>query len=143
MDITGLGSVFEFASKVIDKIFPDPAQRDAAKIAMFRAQQDGEFKEMDQAFELAKAQINVNAEEAKSGSVFVAGWRPFIGWTCGFALFYAAILDPMARFIATVICHYSGAFPIIDTAITLQVLFAILGVGGMRTLEKFRGVAAK
>jgi hypothetical protein len=142
-DITGIGSVLDFAGKIIDRVFPDPAARDAAKFEMFKAQQAGDFKEMEQEFELAKAQIGVNAVEAASSSLFVSGWRPFVGWTCGFSLMYVGILEPMARFVATVILKYIGPFPVIDTTVTLQVLFGLLGLGGMRTYEKMRGVASK
>ena len=143
MDITGLGSVFDFATKIIDKIFPDPAQRDQAKFAMFKAQQEGEFKEMDQAFELAKAQISVNVEEAKSGSLLVSGGRPFIVWICGVSLGYAALLEPIMRFVATVCFKYVGTFPVIDTTLTLQLLFALLGLGAYRSFDKLKGTASK
>lgn len=143
MDLLGLGSLLDFGGKIIDRVFPDPVQRDAAKLEMFKAQQAGDFKELDQNFELMKAQIGVNAVEAASPSLFVAGWRPAVGWICAFALFYISILEPMARFVATVICHYAGSFPIIDTTITMQVLFALLGVGAMRSFDKSKGVAAK
>lgn len=142
-DITGIGSVFEFGGKVIDRLFPDPAQRDAAKLELFKAQQAGEFREMDQAFELAKSQIGVNQTEAANPRLFVSGWRPFVGWVGGVSLAYAGIVEPMARFVATVVYHYSGAFPAIDTTLTLQVLLGLLGLGGLRTLEKRGGVASK
>jgi hypothetical protein len=142
-DLTGIGSLFDFAGKIIDRVFPDPAQRDAAKLELFRAQQAGEFKEMDQAFALAQAQVGVNAAEAANSSLFVAGWRPFIGWTCGAALAYVGLVEPLARFVAAVAYHYGGPFPVIDTAVTLQVLLGMLGLGGMRTFEKLQGVAAK
>jgi len=143
MDITGLGSVFDFATKVIDKIFPNPEQRDQAKLEMFKAQQAGEFKEMEQAFELAKAQISVNVEEAKSSSMFVAGGRPFILWICGIALMYVSLIEPIARFVASVMFKYTGAFPVIDTTITMQVLFGILGLGAFRSFDKVKGVDTK
>jgi len=142
MDITGISSVLDFGSKIIDRIWPDAAQRDVAKLELFKAQQAGEFKEMDQAFELAKSQINVNAVEAASSNPFVSGWRPFIGWICGVALLYVAIFEPIARFIATVVYRYTGAFPVIDTTITFQLLAGLLGLGAMRTAEKFKGVAS-
>jgi len=143
MDITGIGSVLDFGGKLIDRLWPDPAQRAAAKLELFKAQQAGEFKELDQAFQLAQGQIGVNAVEAASPRLFVSGGRPFIIWICGFALAYAAIIEPIARFAATVIYHYSGAFPAIDTTITLQLLFALLGLGGMRSWEKSKNVASK
>lgn len=110
------------------------------------------MKELDNEFRLdmAKlgisidlAQIAVNVEEAKSGSVFVAGGRPFILWVCGFAFAYVAIVEPLARFVATVGFQYTGAFPVIDTTLTLQVLGGLLGLSGLRTIDKVKGVASK
>lgn len=141
MDITGIGSVLDFGSKIIDRLWPDPEKRDAAKLELFKAQQAGEFKEMDQAFEIAKAQIGVNTVEAGSSDKFTSRGRPFIMWICGFSLLYAALIEPFARFIAVVFLHYSGAFPIINTDITLQILFGLLGLGAYRTVEKVKGVA--
>ena len=89
---------------------------------------------------LAQGQISINLAEAQSKNLFNSGWRPFIGWTCGTSLVYAAILEPIARFIAKVIYSYSGEFPAIDTQLTLQILIGILGLGGMRTFERFKGV---
>lgn len=76
MDITGLGSLFELTGKVLDKIFPDKDAADKAKLEMLKLQQQGEFKQLDQDFQLALEQIKVNAVEASSGSVFVSGGRP-------------------------------------------------------------------
>lgn len=84
------------------------------------------------------AQIGVNAEEAKSASLFIGGWRPAVGWTCGLALFYSALVEPFARFVAMVWFGYAGAFPAVDTTITMQVLFGILGLGAYRSYEKTR-----
>jgi hypothetical protein len=136
MDITGIGSVFDFGGKVLDKIFPDETQRAAAKLELFKAQQAGEFKEMETAFELSKAQIDTNKIEAASEKVFVAGWRPAIGWICGVSLAYSAIIEPIARFVAAVCFKYVGVFPIIDSTITMQLLFALLGLGAMRSYDK-------
>jgi len=92
----------------------------------------------------AKAgQLAINLEEAKHPSIFVAGARPFITWGCGFALLYASIFEPMARFIAQVMFGYSGAFPVIDTTLTMQVLLGLLGLGGMRSYDKQKGTDTK
>ena len=90
--------------------------------------------------ELAKGQLEINAAEAKHRSIFVAGWRPFIGWTCGVALAYVAIFEPIMRFIA-LRSNYSGPFPVIDTTLTMQVLLGMLGLAGIRGYEKSKGVA--
>ena len=89
--------------------------------------------------QLQLAQIATNTEEAKSTSIFIAGWRPFLGWVGGFGLAYAAIIEPVSRFIAQVGFHYAGAFPLIDTTITMQVLSGLVGFGIMRTVEKVKG----
>lgn len=142
MDITGIGSVLDFGGKLIDRLWPDPAQRDAAKLELFRAQQAGEFKEMDQAFELAKSQIGVNNTEASNSSFWVSGARPACVWVGAAGMAYAAILDPLLRFAAAVGFGYTGVFPVIDTTITTQVLLGLLGLGYMRSLDKKAGVAS-
>ncbi len=87
------------------------------------------------------SQTEINKEEAKSSSIWVAGARPFIMWVCGVAFAYVAVLEPILRFTASVMFGYAGAFPVIDTDLTMQVLFGILGLGIFRTAEKFKGVA--
>ncbi len=136
MDITGLGAVFDFGAKVLDKIFPDPQKAQEAKIELFKLQQTGELAQLAAETDIIKAQIGVNAVEAANESTFVSGGRPFVIWVGGFGLAYAAILEPLLRFIAAVGFHYTGAFPAIDTTITMQVLFGILGLGAFRSYDK-------
>jgi len=132
MDLLGIGSVIEGVGKVAEHFVTTDKERMALEL---------ESRKIDQQNDMA--QISVNTEEAKSSSLFVSGWRPFVGWVCGFSLLYVAILDPVARFVAQVVLHYVGPFPVIDTTITMQVLFGLLGLGGMRTWEKAKGVASK
>lgn len=135
-DLTGLGSIFDFGSKVIDKLFPDPVKAEEAKLELFKLHQTGELAQLASATDIAKAQIAVNAVEAASQSTFVSGGRPFVIWVGGFGLAYAAILEPLLRFIAAVGFQYTGAFPAIDTTITMQVLFGVLGLGALRSYDK-------
>lgn len=90
-----------------------------------------------------QAQTAINLKEAESEKIFIAGWRPFIGWTGGFCLAYAAIIEPFARFIAQVGFEYKGPFPIIDTTLTMQVLIGILGLGAYRSYDKKQDPAPK
>jgi hypothetical protein len=136
MDITGLGSLFDFGGKILDRVFPDPQTRDAAKLEMFKAQQAGAFKELDQEFELAKAQIAVNAVEAQSASVFTSGWRPFIGWICGSGLAYQFLIYP-------ILVAFQPKIVQLDMGTLLTLLMGMLGLGAMRTAEKFKGVESK
>lgn len=139
-DITGIGSVLDFGSKLIDRIWPDPVQRDAAKLELFKAQQAGEFKEMDQAFEIAKAQIGVNQAEAGNGSLFVSGWRPFIGWVCGAALTYQYVMRPLVMWGILSAGYSVPEMPGLDDNLW-QLLLGMLGLGGLRTFEKVKGIS--
>jgi len=142
MDLTGLGSIFDFGSKVLDKIFPDPAKAQEAKIELFKLQQNGELAKLASDTELLKAQIDVNKIDAGSSDKFVSRGRPFVIWVCGVAFAYATILEPLARFGCMVFLHYSGAFPLIDTTVTLQALFGLLGLSAMRSYDKKQGTAS-
>lgn len=126
---------------LINRLWPDPQQREAAKLELFRLQQAGELQKLANELQLQTAQIEVNKQDAASGSIFVAGARPFIMWGCGIAMLYAALLEPLMRFVAVVYFHYTGAFPEIDTTLTTQVLLGLLGLGSMRSFEKVKGVA--
>lgn len=88
------------------------------------------------------AQIEVNKTEAQHKSVFVAGWRPFVGWTCGVALAYNFVLRPIGMSIA----FYAGVdltdSPELDITELLTVLGGMLGLGALRTSEKMKGVAS-
>lgn len=139
MDITGIGSVLDFGSKIIDRIWPDPTQAAQAKLELFKAQQAGEFKEMDAVFDNAKSQLAVNQVEAASPTVFVSGWRPFIGWTCGSAFAYKFVLAPMIVF-GLAIAGKVYNLPQIDLTDMMPILIGMLGLGGMRTYEKIKGV---
>lgn len=135
-DLTGLGSLFDFGGKLIDKIFPDPQKAQEAKIELFKLQQNGELAQLAADTQLAKGQLDVNLEEAKSTNWWVAGWRPACGWVGAAGLAYGAILEPLARFVAAVGFGYAGAFPALDTTITMQILFGLLGLGAMRSYDK-------
>ena len=134
LDITGLGSLFDFGSKIIDKIFPDKTEAEKAKLAMLQLQQQGEFKELEAELAILSEQSKVNLEEAKSASLFVSGWRPSVGWVCSSGLFYSALLQPILK-------AFNVEAPVTDTSVLIQMLFALLGIAGMRSWEKSKGVA--
>jgi len=133
LDITGIGSIFDFGSKVIDKIFPDKTEAEKAKLAMLQLQQAGEFKEIESELAVLTEQSKVNLEEAKSGNIFVSGWRPFVGWSCGAGLTYSVLAQPLLK-------AFGVDAPVTDTGVLIQMLFAMLGIAGMRSWEKSKGV---
>jgi phenylpyruvate tautomerase PptA (4-oxalocrotonate tautomerase family) len=92
------------------------------------------------AHEAAMAQVSVNKEEAKHRSIFVAGWRPFIGWTCGVALAYHFVLAPLILFGVSVAGVEIPELPTFDMDSLMTVLLGMLGLGGLRTYEKSKGL---
>lgn len=128
-----VGPIFDLIGTVIDRLVPDKAAAEKAKLEMAAALQTQEYQ-------IQIEQIRVNAAEAASTSWFTSGARPAIMWVCGFALAYVSTIEPIARFVAKVWFGYTGDFPVIDTTITMQVLFGILGLGAYRTVERVNGV---
>ena len=90
--------------------------------------------------ELAKSQIEVNKAEAQSRHWFVASWRPFIGWTCGIALMGHFVLSQFILFFATMFGFDLPALPEFDMGSLMTVLMGMLGLGGLRTFEKYKGM---
>jgi len=91
--------------------------------------------QLEMAGKLAEVQTKINEAEASHRSVFVAGWRPFIGWVCGIGLGYAVFLEPLLRFTFKV-KGWEVDFPEINTNVTMQVLLGMLGLAGARSYEK-------
>ena len=91
--------------------------------------------------QLALAQVQVNLAEAQSGSVFKGGWRPFVGWVCGIALLYHFILTPCILFGVALSGIDIPQLPAFDMSSLLTVLMGMLGLGGLRTFEKTKGVS--
>lgn len=126
IDITGIGSVADLATTVIGKIWPDKTEAEKAQLAA--------------AVQLVQGQIDINKVEAASSSVWVAGWRPFIGWVCGAAFAYKFVLAPAIAFGLAAAGH-AVVLPVLDFTEMSTVLLGMLGIGGLRTLEKIKGVA--
>jgi|TARA_R110000787_G_scaffold135542_1_gene247845 hypothetical protein len=97
-------------------------------------------QEMQMAFHSANlAQIELNKQEAAHQSLFVAGWRPFVGWTCGVALAYHFILSPLLSFIL-VVAGVETPMPTFEFSQLSTILMGMLGLGGLRSYEKMKGV---
>ena len=90
--------------------------------------------------ELAKGQLEINKTEAQHRSIFVAGWRPFVGWTCGVALAWHFVLAPFIMFFSAYFGVELPKLPTFDMESLLTVLMGMLGLGGLRTFEKFKGI---
>lgn len=125
--------ILAIGAKLLDKIIPDRDAREKAQFELMKAAQDQEFQAM-------MAQVAVNQEEAKSSNVFVSGWRPHIGWTCGVAFSLHFVIFPLANF---VLIAYGLPEVVVsfDMTTLMTVLAGMLGIGGLRTIEKLKGVA--
>jgi hypothetical protein len=91
---------------------------------------------------LVQGQLEINKEQAKHSSVFVAGARPFIMWVCGFALMWQFLLEPMATWSLLAFAQPETVppFPELDIGPLMTLLLGMLGLGGLRTYEKRLGV---
>jgi hypothetical protein len=119
---------------LLDKVIEDKDQKNAL------AHEIATMSERH-AQELAKGQLEINLAEAKSGSLFKGGWRPFIGWVCGFAFLYHFILQPLIVFTVSAAGVVIPPLPEFDMSSLMTVMMGMLGLGGLRTFEKHKGVA--
>lgn len=134
MALDPVSAVLEIGSKVIDRLWPDPLQAANAKLELIKLQQSGELAAMT-------GQLEVNKAEAASGSLFIAGWRPFIGWVCGAAVAWNWVGLKLFVFLASYFNHPIPTLAPADLSEMLPVLMGMLGIGGLRTIEKINGVA--
>ena len=129
-----LGSVFELGKDLIGRFFPDKSEAAKVEAEFLRMAAEGELKQVI-------AQLEINAREAQHQSIFVAGWRPFFGWLGGAGLAYAVIVQPILSWIASI-----KGWPVppdLNIDLLWVVITGMLGIGGLRTFEKTKGVNTK
>jgi len=134
-----VGGIFDLAGKVFDKLFPNPEEKAKAQLELFKLQQEGAFKELEAELTLATGQMEINKAEAQSTDFFRGGWRPFIGWVCGFGLAYQFLFRPILTFVLMVAETKVQTLPTLELDTLMTLLFGILGLGAMRTTEKLKG----
>jgi hypothetical protein len=93
-----------------------------------------------QAHEAQLAQIEVNKQEAQHRSIFVSGWRPFIGWTCGVALAWHFVISPLVLFTTAIVGIEIPELPSFDMETLTTILLGMLGLGSLRSFEKYKGL---
>ena len=131
MALDPVTAILNVANTVLDRILPDKTQAAAAKASLLEATVKGELDN-------AVAQLQVDAAEAQSKSVFVAGWRPWIGWVCGFAFAYTYVVQPFFSFFAALAKHPVN-LPPVNLDGMMPVLLGMLGLGAMRSWDKANG----
>jgi hypothetical protein len=130
-----ISSIAGLANTLITKIWPDPKDQASAEALLIKTQ-------MDAALAQAQQQIDINKIEAGSSNVFVSGWRPFVGWVCGSAFALHFLFLPLLNWLAELFGHSAIVIPFDMTTLS-TVLMGMLGLGTMRSVEKWRGVASK
>jgi hypothetical protein len=126
-----LGPILEVGKTLLDRFIPDPEKKREAEMELVRMAAEGELKQ-------TIAQLEINAREASHASVFVAGWRPFFGWAGGVGFIYATILQPLLTWWAAI--KGWPVPPTLNLDLLWIVITGMLGIGGLRTVEKFKGV---
>lgn len=116
---------------VLSRVMPDPAAQAKALSDIVSALTQSDA-----------AQSDINKAEAASPSLFVSGWRPFIGWVCGVGLAWTFVGHPVAAWIL-VLCHIDVLLPEVDSNTLMALVTAMLGLAGVRSYEKVQGVARK
>lgn len=124
---------------LLDKLFPDPQAAAAAKLQVMQMAQTGELAQLTADTNLALGQVEINKVEAASPSLFVAGWRPFVGWICGFAFAFKFVLGPLVAMLLTA-AGYPVVLPVMDFTEMSTILLGMLGLGALRTVEKVKKV---
>ena len=129
-----LSAVLPSVMEVAGRFLPEDKEKRAA------AEREIQAKLTDSLAQVDLAQLGINKVEAAHRSMFVAGWRPFIGWTCGVALMYTYVLQPILVF-GLAQAGYLVVLPKMDLGELMPVLMGMLGLGGLRSWEKVKGVA--
>lgn len=135
MSLDPVTALLDIGSKVIDRIFPDPVAAANAKLELIKLQQSGDLAVM-------AGQMKINEIEAGNTSLFVSGWRPAIGWICGGACAWNWVGLPLVKIALGLLAIKLELAPANLTEM-MPILLGMLGLGGLRTLEKIQGVASK
>jgi len=126
-----LAPLLDVGKTLLDRFIPDPEAKRAAEAEFLKMAMEGELKQVI-------AQLEINAREAAHPSVFVAGWRPFFGWAGGAGFVYATVGQPLLAWWAAIKGWPTP--PTLNLDLLWAVITGLLGIGGMRTFEKTKGV---
>jgi len=131
MALDPLSSVLDFGKAVIERFIPDPKAKAEAIQKLADMQQSGDLAVMAQ-------QSNINAIEAASTNLFIAGWRPAVGWVCAAGLAVILVIGPLIAW-GSALAGRPIAQPAMPVELTMTLVTSMLGMAGMRTYEKLKG----
>ncbi len=134
------GGILKAIFDGIDSLITSDEEKEQLRADAMKAAQANRLQEWAIEAGLLTAQITVNKAEAESGNIFAASWRPAIGWTCALALFFQFFLAPVGMWVFAISGHPLPEPPSLDKMLW-ELMFGMLGIAGLRTIEKSRGVA--
>jgi len=129
-----LPSILPAVTDIVGRFLPEDKEKRAAAEREIEKQLATHLAKID------IAQLEINKQEAAHRNIFVAGWRPFIGWSCGFAMCYAYIIQPITVFILAQTGNLVD-LPTLDLSEMMPVLLGMLGLGGLRSFEKYKKIS--
>ena len=127
-------------TQVLDKVIPDPQAAADAKLRALELAQKGDLAALDAEMKLALGQLEVNKAEAQT-DLFRGGWRPAVGWVCVVGLAYQFVLQPVLPWVVALFGSKVPPLPAIDNETLMVLLTGMLGLGGLRTIERVKGKA--
>ncbi len=141
VDPVTISGLFNIGKSVIERIWPDPAKQSEAMLQLEKLRQDGDVAQLQAYVELISGQLEINKAEAQHKSIFVAGWRPFIGWTGGLAIAYKFLVYPLLTWVWVLFAEIGvEPPPNIDATELWPIILGMLGLGTMRSYEKTQKV---
>lgn len=129
-----IAPVLEIGKGLIDRLFPDPQEKARAELELLKLTRDGDLQQV-------MKQLEINAKEAANPNLFVSGGRPFYLWIGGVGFGYAVLLQPLLSWVASI--KGWPLPPVADVELLWVVVSGLLGISGLRSVEKVKGVASK
>lgn len=126
------GPIISVVGSVLDKVIPDNNAKEKAKADIEKAL-------IDNAAQINLAQAETNKIEANHRSVFIAGWRPFLGWVCGIGFAWIFVLNPILQW-GLALYGINAVLPQLQTDVLMELTIALLGLAGLRSWEKAKGL---
>ena len=133
----GLDALIASGLEILNKFIKDPQAQAQAQIEMMKIKQSESFKEIESALQEKQMQADINKVEAAYESIIVSGWRPFIGWVCGFSIALQFLVFPLLSW-GFGFAGYVITFPALPSEMLYGMIFGMLGIGGMRSYEKVK-----
>jgi len=149
MSFDPISAAMDLGKMAISRIWPDPVQQAAEERKLLELAQTGDLAQLNAQVQLLLGQMKINEKEAEHKSIFVAGWRPFVGWVGGFALGYQFVLYPLMLWVWAIVDPVNAAGiaikppPVLEADELYTVLLGMLGIGAMRSYDKAKGTATQ